>query len=100
MRARSARRGIVGGIVPWLGISSLPGVREEFNSIEIKCAVTNGRLDSDRLGRFGGTKLDFNPRSYGAVRDGKQSNAACAQIDAQGIHVPAIGEDAHVGVEP
>jgi len=34
------------------------------------------------------------------VSDGKQSHAAFAEIDAQGIHLPAIGEDAHASVEP
>jgi len=75
-------------------------VGKEFNSIEIKCAVTNGRLNSYWLGRLGGTELDFNPRSYGQVRDGKQSHAAFAEVDAQGVHAPVIGEDAHAGVKP
>src|SRR5215469_11406005 len=62
--------------------------------------MTNGCLNSHGLGRLGGTKLDFHPRSYGQVRDGKQTHAAFAEIDAQGIHAPAIGEDAHAGVKP
>jgi len=51
----------VGGIVPWRRISQLIRVRQKFNSIEVQCAVTNGRLNPHGLSRFGWTILDCDP---------------------------------------
>src|SRR6185437_16087371 len=73
---------------------------QDFDSIQVECAVSNDGEMANRVSMTRGLELYFNLRSHGKIRDCEKTHSTAADIHADRLQVSRAREDLDGTVPP